>query len=77
MGGDPAMIRVVNAVLTNELTAVKLNKLRIGETASEQMAADLALETRRPVTLVDSIRQCGQEEDAIGQLENNGYGAMG
>lgn len=166
MRGDPAIIRVLNAVLTNELTAVNeyflharmyenwgyirlgkitydesigemkhadklikrilfldglpnlqdLNKLRIGETVPEGMEADLALELGGRVTLVDGIRQCEQAEDyvsreilkeilsdteehidfletqigliraigeqnylqtAIGELENNGYGAAG
>jgi len=166
MRGDPAIIRVLNAVLTNELTAVNeyflharmyenwgftrlgkitydesigemkhadklikrilfldglpnlqdLNKLRIGETVPEGMEADLALELGGRVTLVDGIRQCEQAEDyvsreilkeilsdteehidfletqisliraigeqnylqtAIGELENNGYGATG
>jgi bacterioferritin len=166
MRGDPAIIRVLNAVLTNELTAVNeyflhsrmyenwgyarlgkityeesigemkhadklikrilfldglpnlqdLNKLRIGETVPEGMEADLALELGGRVTLVDGIRQCEQAEDyvsreilkeiladteehidfletqigliraigeqnylqtAIGELENNGYGASG
>ena len=166
MRGDPAIIRVLNAVLTNELTAVNeyflharmyenwgytrlgkitydesigemkhadklikrilfldglpnlpdLNKLRIGETVPEGMEADLALELGGRVTLVDGIRQCEQAEDyvsreilkeilsdteehidfletqigliraigeqnylqnAIGELENNGYSAAG
>ena len=166
MRGDPAIIRVLNAVLTNELTAINeyflharmyenwgftrlgkityeesigemkhadklikrilfldglpnlqdLNKLRLGETVPEGMEADLALELGGRVTLVDGIRQCEQAEDyvsreilkeiladteehidfletqisliraigeqnylqtAIGELENNGYGATG
>ena len=166
MRGDPAIIRVLNAVLTNELTAVNeyflharmyenwgftrlgkitydesigemkhadklikrilfldglpnlqdLNQLRIGETVPEGMEADLALELGGRVTLVDGIRQCEQAEDyvsreilkeilsdteehidfletqigliraigeqnylqnAIGELENNGYSAAG
>ena len=166
MRGDPAIIRLLNAVLTNELTAVNqyflharmyenwgftrlgkitydesigemkhadklikrilfldglpnlqdLNKLRIGETVPEGMEADLALELGGRVTLVDGIRQCEQAEDyvsreilkeilsdteehidfletqigliraigeqnylqnAIGELENNGYSAAG
>ena len=166
MRGDPAIIRLLNAVLTNELTAVNqyflharmyqnwgytrlgkitydesigemkhadklikrilfldglpnlqdLNKLRVGETVPEGMEADLALELGGRVTLVEGIRQCEQAEDyvsreilkdilsdteehidfletqialiraigeqnylqtAIGELENNGYGAAG
>ena len=166
MRGDPAIIRLLNAVLTNELTAVNqyflharmfenwgftrlgkivydesieemkhadrlikrilfldglpnlqdLNKLRIGETVPEAMEADLALELGGRVTLVEGVRQCEQAEDyvsrellkgilsdteehidfletqvglirtlgeqnylqsAMGEMENNGYGAAG
>jgi bacterioferritin len=166
MRGDPAIIRLLNAVLTNELTAVNqyflhgrmfenwgfirlgkivyeesieemkhadrlikrvlfldglpnlqdLNKLRIGETVPECMEADLALELGGRVTLVEGVRQCEQAEDyvsrellkailsdtedhidvletqvglikalgepnylqsAMGEMENNGYGAAG
>ena len=166
MRGDPAIIRLLNAVLTNELTAVNqyflharmfenwgftrlgkivyeesieemkhadrlikrilfldglpnlqdLNKLRIGETVPEAMEADLALELGGRVTLVEGVRQCEAAEDyvsrellkdilsdteehidfletqvgliralgeqnylqsAMGEMENNGYGAAG
>jgi bacterioferritin len=166
MRGDPAIIRLLNAVLTNELTAVNqyflharmfqnwgyvrlgkivydesleemkhadrlikrilfleglpnlqdLNKLRIGETVPEAMEADLALELGGRVTLMEGVRQSELSEDyisrellkdilsdteehidfletqvalvkalgeanylqsAMGEMENNGYGAKG
>jgi bacterioferritin len=166
MRGDPAIIRLLNAVLTNELTAVNqyflharmfqnwgyvrlgkivydesleemkhadrlikrilfleglpnlqdLNKLRIGETVPEAMEADLALELGGRVTLMEGVRQSELSEDyisrellkdilsdteehidfletqvalvkalgeanylqsAMGEMENNGYGAEG
>jgi bacterioferritin len=166
MRGDPAIIRLLNAVLTNELTAVNqyflharmfqnwgyvrlgkivydesieemkhadrlikrilfldglpnlqdLNKLRIGETVPEAMEADLALELGGRVTLIEGVRQSELAEDyvsrellkdilsdteehidfletqvalvkalgeanylqsAMGEMENNGYGAAG
>jgi bacterioferritin len=166
MRGDPAIIRLLNAVLTNELTAVnqyflharmfqnwgyvrlgkivydesleemkhadrlikrilfleglpnlqELNKLRIGETVPEAMEADLALELGGRVTLMEGVRQSELSEDyisrellkhilsdteehidfletqvalvkalgeanylqsAMGEMENNGYGAEG
>jgi bacterioferritin len=166
MRGDPAIIRLLNAVLTNELTAVnqyflharmfqnwgyvrlgkivydesleemkhadrlikrilfleglpnlqELNKLRIGETVPEAMEADLALELGGRVTLMEGVRQSELSEDyisrellkdilsdteehidfletqvalvkalgeanylqsAMGEMENNGYGAKG
>jgi bacterioferritin len=166
MRGDPAIIRLLNAVLTNELTAVNqyflharmfqnwgyvrlgkivydesleemkhadrlikrilfleglpnlqdLNMLRIGETVPEAMEADLALELGGRVTLMEGVRQSELSEDyisrellkhilsdteehidfletqvalvkalgeanylqsAMGEMENNGYGAKG
>jgi bacterioferritin len=166
MRGDPAIIRLLNAVLTNELTAVNqyflharmfqnwgyvrlgkivydesleemkhadrlikrilfleglpnlqdLNKLRIGETVPQAMEADLALELGGRVTLMEGVRQSELSEDyisrellkdilsdteehidfletqvalvkalgeanylqsAMGEMENNGYGAEG
>jgi bacterioferritin len=166
MRGDPAIIRLLNAVLTNELTAVNqyflharmfqnwgyvrlgkivydesleemkhadrlikrilfleglpnlqdLNMLRIGETVPEAMEADLALELGGRVTLMEGVRQSELSEDyisrellkdilsdteehidfletqvalvkalgeanylqsAMGEMENNGYGAEG
>ncbi len=108
MKGDPQIIRLLNAVLTNELTAVNqyflharmfeswgyrtlgkvvyeesigemkhadklikrvlfleglpnlqdLHKLKIGETVTECLGADLALELGGRVTLIDGVRQC-------------------
>jgi len=115
MQGDPAIIRLLNAVLTNELTAVNqyflharmyenwglkrlgkatydesigemkhadklikrilfldglpnlqdLHKLRLGETAPECLAADLALEVGGRVTLVDGVAQCEAARDFV------------
>jgi bacterioferritin len=115
MQGDRNIIRLLNSVLTNELTAVNqyflharmidnwgfkrlgkivydesigemkhadalikriffldglpnlqdLNKLAIGETVAEAMAADLALEVNGRVTVVAGIRQCEEAQDYI------------
>ena len=115
MQGDKAIIRLLNAVLTNELTSVNqyflharmyenwgfvrlgkitydesigemkhadklikrilfleglpnlqdLHKLSIGETVSEGLAADLALELGGRATLVDGIRQCEGAADFV------------
>ena len=115
MQGDRNIIRMLNSVLTNELTAVNqyflharmidnwgfkrlgkivydesigemkhadalikriffldglpnlqdLNKLAIGETVAECMAADLALEVNGRVTVVAGIRQCEEAQDYV------------
>jgi bacterioferritin len=115
MQGDVAIIRLLNAVLTNELTAVNqyflharmyenwgfkrlgrliyeesigemkhadklikrilfleglpnlqdLQKLKIGESVAEGLAADLSIEAGGRTTLVDGIRQCEQASDYI------------
>jgi len=115
MQGDVAIIRLLNAVLTNELTAVNqyflharmyenwgfkrlgkliyeesmgemkhadklikrilfleglpnlqdLQKLKIGESVAEGLAADLSIEVGGRTTLVDGIRQCEQASDYI------------
>jgi len=115
MQGDRNIIRLLNAVLTNELTAVNqyflharmiqnwgfsklgkivyeesigemkhadalikriffldglpnlqdLNKLAIGETVPEALAADLALEVAGRVTLVAGVKQCEEAQDYI------------
>lgn len=115
MQGDRNIIKLLNSVLTNELTAVNqyflharmidnwgfkrlgkivydesigemrhadalikriffldglpnlqdLNKLAIGETVAECMAADLALEVGGRVTVVAGIRQCEEAQDYI------------
>ena len=115
MQGDPGIIRLLNAVLTNELTAVNqyylharmyenwgfaklgkityeesigemkhadklikrilfleglpnlqdLHKLRIGETAPEGLAADLALETAGRATLTPGVKQCEDAQDYV------------
>ena len=115
MKGDPAIIRLLNAVLTNELTAVNqyflharmyqdwgfarlggitydesigemkhadklikrvlfleglpnlqdLNKLKIGETVPECLAADLAVEVGGRVTLVAGVAQCEAAKDYV------------
>ena len=115
MQGDPAIIRLLNTVLTNELTSVNqyflharmfqnwgfarlgkvvydesieemkhadklikrvlfldglpnlqdLHKLSIGETVTEAMQADLALEIRGRQTLVEAIPQCESAQDYV------------
>lgn len=115
MKGDAAIIKLLNAVLTNELTAVNqyflharmyqdwgfarlgritydesigemkhadklikrilfleglpnlqdLNKLKIGETVPECLAADLAVETGGRVTLVAGVAQCEAASDYV------------
>ena len=115
MQGDRNIIRLLNSVLTNELTAVNqyflharmidnwgfkrlgkivydesigemkhadalikriffldglpnlqdLNKLAIGETVAECMAADLALEVGGRVTVVAGIKQCEEAQDYV------------
>jgi bacterioferritin len=115
MQGDPDIIRLLNAVLTNELTSVNqyflharmyenwglrrlgklvyeesigemkhadrlikrvlfleglpnlqdLHKLAIGETASEALAADLALEVSGRATLVPGVAQCEAAQDFV------------
>ena len=115
MQGDKAIIKLLNAVLTNELTAVNqyflharmiqnwgftrlgkivydesieemkhadvlikrilfldglpnlqdLHKLAIGETVSEAMSADLALEIGGRATLIAGIKQCEEAQDYI------------
>ena len=115
MQGDRNIIRLLNSVLSNELTAVNqyflharmidnwgfkrlgkivydesigemkhadalikriffldglpnlqdLNKLAIGETVAEAMAADLALEVGGRVTVVAGIKQCEEAQDYI------------
>ena len=115
MQGDKAIIRLLNAVLTNELTAVNpyflhariyenwglarlgkvtydesigemkhadklikrilfldglpnlqdLNKLAIGETIGETLAADLAVETGGRSTLVPGVKQCEDAQDYV------------
>ena len=115
MQGDRNIIKLLNAVLTNELTAVNqyflharmiqnwgfnklgkivyeesigemkhadalikriffldglpnlqdLNKLAIGETVPEALAADLALEVAGRVTLVAGVKQCEEAQDYI------------
>ena len=115
MRGDPAIIKLLNAVLTNELTAVNqyflharmyqhwgfarlgkitydesigemkhadmlikrilfleglpnlqdLNKLKIGETVPECLAADLAVELGGRETLVPGINQCEAANDFV------------
>jgi bacterioferritin len=113
--GDRAIIRLLNQVLTNELTAVNqyflharmydnwgfarlgkvtydesigemkhadklikrilfldglpnlqdLNKLAIGETVTEGLTADLAVETGGRTTLVDGVKQCELAQDYV------------
>ena len=113
MQGDRNIIRMLNSVLTNEVTAVNqyflharmidnwgfkrlgkivydesigemkhadalikrilfldglpnlqdLNKLALGETVAECMAADLALEVAGRVTVVAGIKQCEEVQD--------------
>ncbi|MDP1739380.1 MAG: bacterioferritin [Caulobacter sp.] len=115
MKGDPAIIKLLNAVLTNELTAVNqyflharmyqdwgfarlgritydesigemkhadklikrilfleglpnlqdLNKLKIGETVPECLAADLAVEAGGRDTLVKGVGQCETAHDYV------------
>ena len=115
MQGDKAIIRLLNAVLTNELTSVNqyflhariyenwglirlgkvtydesigemkhadklikrilfldglpnlqdLNKLAIGETIGETLAADLAVETGGRATLVPGVKQCEDAQDYV------------
>jgi bacterioferritin len=115
MQGNPDIIKLLNAVLTNELTSVNqyflharmfenwgfrrlgkliyeesigemkhadrlvkrvlfleglpnlqdLHKLAIGETASEALAADLALEMRGRATLVPGVAQCEAAQDFV------------
>lgn len=115
MQGDRAIIRLLNQVLTNELTSVNqyflharmydnwgfarlgkvtyeesigemkhadklikrilfldglpnlqdLNKLTIGETVTEGLTADLAVETSGRTTLVDGVRQCELAQDYV------------
>jgi len=115
MKGDAAIIRLLNAVLTNELTAVNqyflharmyqdwgfarlgritydesigemkhadklikrilfleglpnlqdLNKLKIGETVPECLAADLAVEVGGRDTLVTGVAQCETANDYV------------
>src|ERR1700759_697434 len=115
MQGDKAIIRLLNQVLTNELTSVNqyflhariyenwgfkrlghliyeesigemkhadklikrilfldglpnlqdLGKLRIGESVTEGLTADLALEVGGRATLIDGIRQCEQAADYV------------
>ena len=115
MQGDKGIIRLLNAVLTNELTAVNqyflharmyenwgfkrlakitydesigemkhadklikrilfldglpnlqdLNKLKIGETVPEGLAADLTVEVGGHATLVDGVRQCEAVADYV------------
>ena len=115
MKGDPAIIKLLNAVLTNELTAVNqyflharmyqdwgfarlgevtyeesigemkhadklikrilfleglpnlqdLNKLKIGETVPECLAADLAVEVGGRDTVVPGIGQCEAAKDYV------------
>ena len=115
MKGDPQIIRLLNSVLTNELTAVNqyflharmfeswgyrtlgkvvyeesigemkhadklikrvlfleglpnlqdLHKLKIGESVSEGLAADLSIELGGRTLLVDGIRQCEQVGDYV------------
>jgi bacterioferritin len=42
-----------------------LHKLRIGETAPEGLAADLALETAGRATLVPGVKQCEDAQDYV------------
>ncbi|HEY3696426.1 bacterioferritin [Phenylobacterium sp.] len=115
MQGDVAIIRILNTVLTNELTAVNqyflharmyenwgfrrlgkityeesigemkhadklikrilfleglpnlqdLHKLKIGETVSEGLAADLSIEAGGRITLVEGVRLCEQGADYV------------
>ena len=115
MQGDKAIIQLLNAVLTNELTAVNqyflhariyenwgfkrlakityeesigemkhadklikrilfleglpnlqdLNKLKIGETVPESLAADLSVEVGGRVTLVAGVGQCETAKDYV------------
>jgi bacterioferritin len=115
--GDPAIIRLLNTVLTNELTSVNqyflharmfqnwgfeklgkivydesieemkhadklikrvlfldglpnlqdLHKLSIGETMTEAMAADLALEIRGRAALVEGVALCERTQDYVGR----------
>ncbi len=115
MKGDPAIVKLLNAVLTNELTAINqyflharmidnwgmthlgkivydesieemkhadmlikriffleglpnlqdLHKLKIGETISECLSADLSLELGARTTLVDGVKQCEEARDYV------------
>src|SRR4026209_2229825 len=115
MQGDRAIIQLLNAVLTNELTSVNqyflharmyenwgfkrlgqitydesigemkhadklikrilfleglpnlqdLHKLKIGESVTEGLAADLSLEIDGRKTLVEGVRQCEQAADYV------------